>query len=142
MRNLKLFLTFFATYILGCNSNAQNKMTQTENAKYFVLKFAKFKMDIQGAGIATVPSVTISRGNLLIIDYAYNSEGEKRKGSMKLDFVEKSKRFEGHWETKADNGNVYNGTLYFVFKESGEADGYYKYAGSDYKITIFVATNK
>ncbi len=67
---------------------------------------------------------------------------KKRKGSMTLTFVEKAKRFEGHWETKADNGNVYNGTLYFVFRETGEATGYYKFAGSDYKITIFVTTIK
>ena len=142
MRNLKLMLIIFATSLFSSNSNAQNKMTQTENAKQFVSKFTEFKMDIQGAGMATIPSATISKDNSLLIDYAYNSEGEKRKGSMKLDFVEKSKRFEGHWETKADNGNVYNGTLYFVFKEIGEAEGYYKYAGSDYKITIFVPTKK
>ena len=117
-------------------------MNQIENAKYFVAKFAKFKMDIQGAGIAIVPGATISKDNSLVIDYAYNSEGEKRKGSMKLDFIEKSKRFEGHWETNADNGNVYSGTLYFVFKENGAADGYYKYAGSDYKITIVIPAKK
>lgn len=47
-------------------------------------------------------------------------------------------RFEGHWKTIADNGNVYQGDLYFVFKENGEADGHYKYMGSNYKITIFI----
>ena len=142
MRNLKLILTIFATSLLSCNSNAQNKMTQTENVKYFVAEFAEFNMDIQGAGMASIPNATISKDNSLVIDYAYNSEGEKRKGSMKLDFIEKSKRFEGHWKTNADNGNVYSGTLYFVFKENGAADGYYKYAGSDYKITIFIPAKK
>lgn len=142
MRHLKLILIAFAVSSLSCYLNAQNKMTQTENAKYFASKFDEYKMYIQGAGMATIPGASISIDNSLAIEYAYNSEGEKRKGSMILTFAEKAKRFEGHWKTKADNGNVYNGTLYFLFKENGEAGGHYKYAGSDYKITIFVPTKK
>jgi hypothetical protein len=140
MKNLILII--LATALFCCNSNAQNKMTQTENINQFVSKFANFKMDIQGAGMAIIPTASITKDNVLNIDYAYNSEGEKRKGSMTLTFNEKAKRYEGNWKTNADNGNVYSGSLYFVFKENGEADGYYKYAGSDYKITIFVPTKK
>lgn len=141
MKNLNLLLTVFAISLFGCNSNAQKKMTQVENVKYFASKFADFKMDIQGAGLASIPKATILDNGELYIEYAYHSEGENRKGKMTL--TEKAmNRFEGNWKTIADNGNVYQGTLYFDFKTNGEANGYYKFAGSDYKITIFVPVKK
>ena len=138
MKSIKLLLTVLAISVLSCNSNAQNKMVQTENVKYFVSKFANFKMDIQGAGMATIPKATLSDKEELYIEYAYHSEGENRKGKMTLLINDSKEKFVGNWKTIADNGNVYQGSLYFVFKQNGEADGYYKYAGSDYKITIFI----
>jgi hypothetical protein len=142
MRALKIILLIIATGLFSCNSNAQSKMTQTEYAKHFVDNFATYKMDIKGAGLATLPKASLSKENALSINYAYHSEGENRQGAMTLTFNEKTKRFEGNWKTNADNGNVYSGSLYFVFKENGEADGYYKYAGSDYMITIFIPKKK
>lgn len=141
MKKLKLLLTVFAISLISCNSNAQKKMTQIENAKYFVSKFADFKMNIQGAGMATMPQATISEKGELYLEYAYYSEGENRKGKMTLTEND-NHRFEGNWKTTADNGNVYQGTLYFDFKQNGEANGYYKFAGSDYIITIFIPTRK
>jgi hypothetical protein len=138
----KNIIQFITLILFSCNTNAQSKMTQTENVKHFVDNFATYKMDIKGAGLATLPKASLSKENDLSINYAYHSEGESRQGAMTLTFNEKTKRFEGNWQTNADNGNVYSGSLYFVFKENGEADGYYKYAGSDYMITIFIPKKK
>lgn len=121
----------------------KNDKVQIENVsvKLFVDSFTTFKMDIQGAGMASIQKATLSDKGELYIEYAYHSEGENRNGKTTL--TEKSmNRFEGNWKTIADNGNVYQGTLYFDFKENGEANGYYKFAGSEYKITIFVPTKK
>lgn len=60
-----------------------------------------------------------------------------RKGKMTLTLNPESNRMEGNWQTNADNGNVYKGTLFFIFNENGEANGKYRFANSDYKITIF-----
>lgn len=112
--------------------------TDNQNVKAFITSSQNYGMDIQAAGIASIPKATLSAKNELYIEYAYHSEGENRNGKMTL--VDKgNNRFEGNWKTVADNGNVYQGALYFVFKPNGEADGNYKYAGSDYKITIFTS---
>jgi hypothetical protein len=92
-------------------------------------------MDIEAAGLASIPKASLSPTNELYIEYRYTSGDENRNGKMTL-VPTKDDRFEGHWKTDADNGNSYSGPLHFVFKENGEAEGVYKYAGSDYKITI------
>jgi hypothetical protein len=141
---MKYFFAILATISFlfnSCDTNAQKKMSQVENVKIFINKFADFKMDIQGAGIATIPKATLSKTNELYIEYAYFSEGENRTGKMTLT-ENANHRFIGNWKTTADNGNVYQGTLYFDFEEDGEAQGYYKFAGSDYKIRIFIPTKK
>lgn len=108
---------------------------KNENVNQFVKNFQTFSMDIQGAGLASVPKATVSEKGELYCEYAYHSEGENRNGKMTL--TDKgNNRFEGNWKTVADNGNVYQGTLYLIFKVNGEAEGYYKYAGGNYKITI------
>lgn len=117
MKNLNLIIIIIAASLFSCNTNAQYKMIQTENVKHFFSNFAKYKMDIQGAGIATIPNSRISNVNSLVIDYAYDSEGEKRTGNMTLTYIETTKQFEGKWKSEADNGNVYIGTLYFVLKQ-------------------------
>lgn len=133
------------TYALFLISSFQNCAQQTENKKeimkmnnvnQFIKSFQTFSMDIQGAGLASIPNATISEKGEVYCEYAYHSEGENRKGKMTLS-DKGNNRFEGNWKTVADNGNEYQGTLYFIFKASGEAEGYYKYSGSDYKITIF-----
>ncbi len=118
-----------------------NSNTKNTSVKTFVDGFSDFKMDIEGAGLATIPKATISDKGELYIEYAYYSESENRKGKMTLS-ENANHRFEGNWKTIADNGNVYQGSLYFDFKTSGEANGYYKFAGSDYKITIFIPVKK
>jgi hypothetical protein len=130
-----IYIATLMTTLTSCGQTVNQKLMKQDINK-FIDSYPNFNMDIQGAGIASIPIATISDKNELYIEYAYHSEGENRKGKMTLS--EKSNnRFEGNWKTIADNGNVYQGTLFFVFKANGEADGYYKYAGSDYKITIF-----
>lgn len=124
----------------SCAQQNENKkemmVTDNQNVKAFIMLFQNFGMDIQAAGLASIPIATLSAKNELYIEYSYHSEGENRKGKMTL--ADKGgNRFEGSWKTIADNGNVYQGVLYFNFKANGEADGYYKFAGGDYKITIF-----
>ena len=91
--------------------------TGYENA--FIRSFKNFKMNIQAAEIASIPATTFDN-DTLIIEYAYFSEGENRKGKMALTFNTASKRYGGNWQTNADNGNVYKGWLYSVFSENGE----------------------
>lgn len=145
---MKLLNIALLTFTFSINACAQkidtNKMETTDkilttntSVKSFVANFSNFKMDIQAAGMASIPTATLSENGELYIEYAYNSEGEVRNGKMTL--TEKTKtRFDGNWKTIADNGNVYSGSLYFDFKENGEADGFYKFGGSNYKITIFI----
>src|SRR5688500_10795009 len=132
------FLHLFALLVWGCNTNTQINLNQSEFATTFVSDFASYRMDIQAAGIATIPASTLAKDKTLTIAYAYFSEGEERKGKMVLVFNEISKLFEGNWKTNTDNGNVYHGSLYFNFKENGEASGKYAFMGSEYKITIFI----
>lgn len=133
-----LTLLILATQTLTSCSQTKNSTTMA-NIETFISNYSYYKMDIQAAGIASVASATFEN-NELMIEYAYLSEGENRKGKMMLTLNAKSNRFEGNWQTNADNGNVYKGSLYFVFNESGEADGEYKFGGSNYKITIFKAS--
>lgn len=60
----------------------------------FIDNFENFKMDIQAAGIATIPAARLSDSNELYIEYHYDSSGEKRKGKMTLTFT-KNNRYEG-----------------------------------------------
>ena len=105
------------------------------NVSVFISGFSAYSMDIQAAGLATIPKATIADNGELYIEYAYHSGGENRTGKMTL-YDKGNHRFEGNWKTDADNGNAYQGTLYFVFDRDGNATGYYKFGGSDYAITI------
>lgn len=131
MRSLLIIIAL----TLGFSSCAQNNHSM--NVTTFINNFENYNMDIQAAGIAGIPVATLSNDNVLYIEYHYNSGNEKRKGKMTLTLVSDN-RFEGNWKTDADNGNSYDGALYFQFDGNGEASGYYKYGGSDYKITIFI----
>ena len=136
---MKKFIYIIGLIFIGCNSNAQNNMIQKEFASIFIKYFANYKMDIQAAGIARIPAATFDN-NELMIEYGYFSEGENRKGKMTLTLNVHANRFEGNWQTNADNGNIYKGSLFFIFNEKGEANGKYKFGGSNYKITIFKAS--
>lgn len=105
------------------------------NVSVFISNFGDYSMDIQAAGLATIPKATISKEGVLYIEYSYKSGAENRNGKMTLN-NKSNNRFEGEWKTDADNGNSYQGTLYFFFNKNGTAEGYYKFGGSDYKITI------
>lgn len=105
------------------------------NVSVFISQFETYTMDIQAAGLAKIPKASITKDGLLYIEYVYKSEAENRNGKMTL-YNKMNNRFEGTWKTDADNGNSYRGTLYFVFDELGNAEGYYKFSGSDFKITI------
>lgn len=137
MKKAPLLLMLLMTLLHSCNANAQNKMEQTDFVKTFISDYGNHKMDIQAAGIATIAGATLSEKGRLYIEYAYNSEGETRNGKMTLMLNSNTKRFEGGWKTVADNGNVYQGTLYFRFEKNGQANGFYQFGGTDYKITIF-----
>jgi len=138
---LKIIYALFLMISLSTSgqSNHYKVSTMVENnltnISVFISNFSKYTMDIQAAGIATIPKATLSEKGELYIEYAYHSGGENRNGKMTL-YDKGNHRFEGNWKTDADNGNSYQGTLYFVFDKFGNADGYYKFGGSDYKITI------
>ncbi len=110
---------------------------QSNYVKTFLAHFSEYKMYIEAAGIAAIPSAKLSAEDILDIHYAYTSGDEKRKGQMLLVWIEGANRFEGSWETKADNGNVYKGTMYFIFAKDGTANGWYDYGGNAYEIKIF-----
>lgn len=137
MKILSVTIAILSLIFGSCHTNAQQKINKMENVQLFVSRFHQYRMDIEGAGLATIPNATITDRSDLYIEYAYFSDGENRKGKMTL--TERANhRYEGTWKTIADNGNVYEGTLYFTFKENGEAAGRYTFAGSDYKIRIFI----
>lgn len=137
MKKAPLIVILLITFLHSCNSKAQNKMEQKEFVKTFISDYNIYEMDIQSAGIANIPVATLSENGTLYIEYTYNSEGEKRNGKMTLLLNSKTNRFEGGWKTVADNGNVYQGNLYFAFEKDGQANGFYQFGGTDYKITIF-----
>lgn len=110
-----------------------------ENINLFIGNYQNYKMDIQAAGIASIP-VADFENDVLTIEYIYFSEGENRRGEMTLSFNTQTRRFEGNWLTTTDNGNVFQGSLYFVFDKNGEATGKYTFANSEYKIMIFKAS--
>ena len=132
-----LILTIIASHFTTFGQTQTS--TNMSNIEKFISSYSHFKMDIQAAGIATIPAASFEN-NILVIEYAYFSESENRKGKMTLTFNSDTNRFEGNWQTNADNGNVYKGSLYFLFSENGGASGKYKFANSDYKITIFKAS--
>lgn len=129
-------LIYLFTLMTSLTHNAQIKNTNKMNVKAFIDSFESFDMDIQAAGIANIPVASLSADNLLYIEYHYDTGNEKREGKMTLNLASNN-RFEGNWKTDADNGNTYSGSLYFEFKDNGEALGYYKFGEVDYKITIF-----
>lgn len=133
---LALLSILHKSYGQGQQVKKENTMKKNNHTIEFVNHYSTFKMDIQAAGLASITMASISDSDELYIEYSYHSENESRNGKMKLQKRENNK-FEGNWKTEADNGNVYEGSLYFLFKSGGQADGYYKYSGSDYKITIF-----
>ena len=110
-----------------------------ENINLFIGNYQDYKIDIQAAGIASIPAVD-SEDDVLTIEYIYFLEGENRRGEMTLSFDAQTSRFQGNWLTNADNGNVFSGSLYFVFDKNGEATGKYTFANSEYNITIFRAS--
>ena len=120
-------------------SNQKNTKDMIENSvsnvAVFISNFANYSMDIQAAGIASIPDAKLAENGELFIEYIYTSGGENRECKMTL-FSRCNHRYEGNWKTDADNGNSYDGTLYFVFDERGNAKGVYKYGGGDYDITI------
>lgn len=137
---INLFLLFLMTSLNACsqvNHQKTSNMTKDDlsNISVFISNFEDYSMDIQAAGLATIPKATISDEGVLYIEYWYKSGNENRTGKMTLN-KKSNNRFEGEWKTNADNGNSYQGTLYFVFDKNGTAIGYYKFGGSDYKITI------
>ena len=137
MKLLMVLLAFLAINNSTCGQQKTNpsKMEKTKPIENFIKNFSNYTMDIQAAGIASLPTATLSDAGELYIEYAYNSAGEKRNGKMTLQ-NKGNNRYEGNWKTDADNGNSYQGSLYFVFSENGEGFGFYKFSGSDYKITI------
>lgn len=137
MKKVQILLILLIVILSSCNIKAQNKMEQNEFVKTFISDFENHKMDIQSAGIANIPKATLSEQDELYIEYSYRSEGENRNGKMTLLLNSETKRFEGSWKTIADNGNVYQGDLYFVFENDGQAKGFYQFGGIDYKIAIF-----
>ncbi len=131
-------LYLLLSLITAINSNAQEtekKDKQRKWANTFLVNQQNYQLDIEAAGIANIKNANITSENELWIDYAYTSGAEKRKGRMKMLLTDQG-RFEGDWKTNAHNGNNYNGSLYLVFKESGEASGQYQYSGTNYKIAI------
>ena len=137
MKKAHFLLVFLIPLLNSCNTTAQKKMDQYDFLKTFVSNYNEYGMDIQSAGIATVPMATLSNKNILYIEYAYRSEGENRKGEMTLEPNQKTKRFEGTWKTVADKGNVCQGNIYLELEEDGQAKGFYEYDETDYGITIF-----
>ena len=130
---LGISLNTFAQSIIPNNTTMTN--LDQSNIEVFISNFKTFSMDIQAAGLAKIPVATLSITGELYIEYAYHSTGENRNGKMTLAYKQPS-RYEGKWKTLADNGNSYEGTLYFVFDEHGEAEGHYEFGGSQYSITI------
>lgn len=137
----KLIIILFLMSSLSACSQVNQKKTpimvkeNLSKVSVFISNFGNYSMDIQAAGLATIPRATVSEEGLLYIEYSYKSGIENRNGKMTLE-NKSNNRFEGEWKTDADNGNSYQGTLYFVFDKNGAADGYYKFGGSDYRITI------
>ncbi len=119
-------------------SNAQemnHRKEQQKMVKTFMSNYDGYEMDIEAAGLATIENATFVMEGELYIAYAYVSGNENRKGRMNLLLTDENK-LTGNWKTDADNGNSYQGPLYFTFRENGEASGQYNYGGTDYKITI------
>ena len=102
----------------------------------FAKAYPAFEMPIDGAGLATIPSVGLDAAGALTIAYRYRSEGEDRAGEMTLRPRERPGVYRGSWRTEATNGNVYAGELTLRFADDGTAAGTYTYAGAEYGIAI------
>ncbi|SMB99485.1 hypothetical protein SAMN00120144_0221 [Hymenobacter roseosalivarius DSM 11622] len=135
---MKQMLSSIALLLAGCFPTSSRPMNPTDNAHRFAANYSSFKMNIEAVGIARIPAAHWAH-DTLVVDYAYFSEGEQRQGRMSLAWQPPANRFEGTWRTQADNGNVYQGPLYLVFQENGEATGQYTFLGSRYAITLFLA---
>ncbi|MGD1843008.1 MAG: hypothetical protein ACFB0B_19260 [Thermonemataceae bacterium] len=136
---MKYLLYSLGLLLMSCDGDTQNEKRQKALASIFIEHFSEYKIDIQAAGVATIPAASF-KNDTLMIKYAYFSEGEHRKGKMSLIFKAQTGRFEGNWQTKADNGNIYKGSLYFTFNEKGKETGKYNFENSDYKITLLQAS--
>jgi hypothetical protein len=110
-------------------------MTTPTHVRQLVADPAAYEMDIQAAGLATIPTASLAADGSLTLSYRYESEGEKRRGSMTL-ASRGENQYAGHWKTDAHTGNVYQGTLHFTFAADGTATGSYRFDGRDYAITI------
>ena len=124
------------TVVGGHPLEAQEPMDQSALARRFVAHFSDYVLNIQAAGRASISNASLSGEDTLRVDYAYQSEGEKRRGSLSLWLRQETHRFEGTWRTVADNGNVYQGTLRLRFKAQGEATGFYTFLGTNYTLTL------
>ena len=120
---------------ITAQKHMDQRAEQKKMANTFIADYQNYSMDIEAAGLASIKEATLSMEGALYVEYAYTSGSENRNGKMTLQLTEKN-RLEGNWKTDADNGNSYSGSLYFTFKENGEASGQYKYGGTDYKIAI------
>ncbi len=133
MRKLIMVIIIASQCLAACGQVEKTRDMST--IEKFVSNYSQFQMDMQAAGIATIPAASFEN-SVLTIEYAYFSGGENRNGEMSLTFNAETNRFEGNWQTNADNGNVYKGSLYFVFDENGEAKGAYKFNNSNYRISL------
>lgn len=134
MRAILSTIILLSTFFSG-EQNMDKRAEQKRRVKTFSKNFQDYKINIEAAGIATITDASFIMEGELWVSYAYISENESRKGKMRL-LVTDNQNLEGEWKTEADNGNSYNGTLYFKFEENGEANGHYTFGGTDYKITI------
>lgn len=139
---MKLFIIlgglFFSIHSISYFKPMDNNLEiskKHDTEQLFCSNYTAYTMNIQAAGIANIPMASLTKDGHLYIEYVYSSGSEKRSGKMNLQ-RKKEHRFEGNWHTKADNGNSYQGSLYFVFDNDGTAKGKYQYAGSSYNITI------
>jgi hypothetical protein len=108
---------------------------QPSHETRFLETFGEYELEIQAAGVATIPSVSRSADGHLTIAYRYQADGERRTGRMTLT-PRTEHRYEGDWRTIADTGQVYEGTLWLVFAADGTAVGAYLFAGQHYRIAV------
>ena len=131
-----LIIVALLTAASGHALKAQEPTDQSALAHRFVARFSDYTLDIQAAGRASILNASFSAEDTLRVEYAYRSEGEKRRGSLSVWLHQETGRFEGTCRTVADNGNVYQGTLRLRFRVQGEATGFYTFLGSSYTLTL------
>ncbi|MEN0050900.1 MAG: hypothetical protein AAF806_27780 [Bacteroidota bacterium] len=94
-------ITFLLFVLVNMNIHYQTtnvadfvRIDSLVNVSTFVSNFADYAMNIQAAGLASIPKATISPKGALYIEYAYHSGGENRNGKMTL-YDKGNHRFEG-----------------------------------------------